>query len=160
MPYGRSRLTAAAQIGDPFLGGLVRGIGGVLGGGLRIASRLLPGPIGGIAGIAGGILAGGRPSRIQQVLPAPQVLIPTAGIRRAGSPRLPGGGRQASRIPGEPGRRRRMNPLNVKAVRRSTRRLAAFQREAKKVEKQLRKIAPSPRRSSRRDLAPGHGHVR
>ena len=160
MPYGRSRLTAAAQIGDPFLGGLVRGIGGALGGGLRIASRFLPGPIGGIAGAVGGLLrGGGAPSRIQQVLPAPRVLIPTAGIGRAGSPRMPGG-RPASRIAGEPGRRRRMNPLNVKAVRRSTRRLAAFQREAKKVEKQLRKIAPSPRRSSRRDLGPGHGHVR
>jgi len=57
-------------------------------------------------------------------------------------------------------KRRRMNVLNVKALRRSTRRLAGFQREAKKVEKELRKLAPQSRSRSRRDLGPHHTHVR
>lgn len=47
-----------------------------------------------------------------------------------------------------PARRRRMNPLNVKALRRSTRRLAGFNRISKQVEKELRKLAPPARRRS------------
>ena len=155
MPYGRSRLTASAQLGDPFLGGIIRGIG-------RIAS-FVPGPIGAIGGAIAGIgarrgppafVGPPRPTSLRQVRP-PAVMFPAAsltGIRGAPAPRGP-------RMPGDAPRRRRMNPLNVKALRRSTRRLAGFQREAKKVEKQLRKIAPQ-RRSSRRDLGPGHRHVR
>jgi len=152
MPYGRSRLTASAQLGDPFLGGLIRGIGRAAGGFLR----------GGPLGAVGALLprpGGGRPAPAPVAPPAsmfPQFPSPIRG--RPGSLRLPAG-RPATRLPGEPGRRRRMNPLNVKALRRSTRRLAGFQREAKKVEKQLRKIAPQ-RRSTRRDLGPGHRHIR
>ena len=153
MPYGRSRLTASAQLGDPFLGGLVRGIGRAVGGFVR------GGPLGALAGV----ISGGRQP---QALPPPQILVPRPPARQIGFLNIQRGGgvsaaaRGAPRMPGEPGRRRRMNPLNVKAVRRSTRRLAAFQREAKKVEKQLRKIAPQRRSSSRRDLGPGHRHVR
>ena len=153
MPYGRSRLTASAQLGDPFLGGLVRGIGRAVGGFVR------GGPLGAL-----GAVIGGRPQ--PQALPPPQILVPRPPGRQIGLLNIQRGGgataatRGAPRMPGEPGRRRRMNPLNVKAVRRSTRRLAAFQREAKKVEKQLRKIAPQRRSSSRRDLGPGHRHVR
>lgn len=56
-------------------------------------------------------------------------------------------------------KRRRMNVLNVKALRRSTRRLAGFQREAKKVEKELRKLAPpARRRSSSAHIHHGHKH--
>ena len=140
-------------MGDPFLGGLVRGIGRAVGGFVR------GGPLGALAGVLGG-----QPQAVQPIRQAPPLVLQPQPVRpigtfRAGSPRL-AAGRPASRLPGEPGRRRRMNPLNVKAVRRSTRRLAAFQREAKKVEKQLRKIAPQRRSSSRRDLGPGHRHIR
>ena len=50
MPYGRSRLTASAQLGDPFLGGLVRGIGRAVGGFVR----------GGPLGALGAVIGGGR----------------------------------------------------------------------------------------------------
>ena len=155
MPYGRSRLTASAQLGDPFLGGLVRGIGRAAGGFLR----------GGPLGALGALLPrpGGPPTQIQarRLPPGPlpflqQAPLPASVFPR---PRPPTGMPRPTRMPGDAPRRRRMNPLNVKALRRSTRRLAGFQREAKKVEKQLRKIAPQ-RRSSRRDLGPGHRHIR
>ena len=155
MPYGRSRLTAGAQLGDPFLGGIIRGIGRAAGGFLRggplgaIGALLPPAP----REIAARRLPPGPLPFLQQG-PLPPTAFPM--------PRPPRGGARptrAPRMPGEPSRRRRMNPLNVKALRRSTRRLAGFQREAKKVEKQLRKIAPQ-RRSSRRDLGPGHRHIR
>jgi len=85
--------------------------------------------------------------------------------------RLPGGGRAPVVI--EPGaalpggrpfvsramtgrKRRRMNPLNVKALRRSTRRLAAFQKEATKVNKELRKLAPPSSRRRRPSAADIH----
>jgi len=156
MPYGRSRLTASAQLGDPFLGGIIRGIGRAAGGFLR------GGPLGALGAI------------ITPQIRTPVSAIPGSGTQFIGPPR-PTALRQPPRpapgsfnimgaagaLPGRPvgQRRRRMNPLNVKALRRSTRRLAGFQREAKKVEKQLRKIAPQ-RRSSRRDLGPGHRHIR
>ncbi len=155
MPYGQSRLTAAQQLGDPFLGGLIKGIGRVAGGVLGVAGGLLPGPIGGIArGLGTLLVPKRRPPPALQVLQQPRGGIP--GFPVSAAPPRPAG---KARMPGVAPRRRRMNPLNVKALRRSTRRLAGFQREAKKVEKQLRKIAPQ-RRSSRRDLAPGHRHVR
>jgi len=155
MPYGRSRLTAAQQMGDPFLGGIIRGIGRVAGG------FISGGPLGAVGGLVGA-LRGGPPTQIQARRLPPAAMFPQfqqQPVSRRGSPRLPAG-RPASRLPGDAPRRRRMNPLNVKALRRSTRRLAGFQREAKKVEKQLRKIAPQRRSSSRRDLGPGHRHVR
>lgn len=43
-------------------------------------------------------------------------------------------------------KRRRMNPLNPKALSRATRRLSGFTRRVKAVEKQLRKLAPPSRR--------------
>jgi len=82
---------------------------------------------------------GGIPSQfIQQQVPTP-------GVRGAAQRLIPGG---ATGFQAAPKKRRRMNPLNVKALRRSTRRLSAFQREAKKVEKELRKLAPPARRRS------------
>lgn len=51
-------------------------------------------------------------------------------------------------VTGEPveKKRRRMNVLNPKALSRSTRRLAGFNRRSKAVEKQLRKLCPPSRR--------------
>jgi len=152
MPYGRSRLTASAQLGDPFLGGLIKGIGRVAGG------FLSGGPLGAIGGLVGAI-RGGPPTQITGVRPRGLATGPLPFVAPRPVSPIPRGMAAAPRQPGQPGRRRRMNPLNVKALRRSTRRLAGFQREAKKVEKQLRKIAPQ-RKSSRRDLGPGHRHIR
>lgn len=51
--------------------------------------------------------------------------------------------------------RRRMNVLNPRALSRSTRRLAGFQKRATKVEKVLRRLAPPSRR---RAAPPSHHH--
>ena len=151
MPY---RTPSQKMVGDP-------GIFGTIGKILGTAGRIIPGPIGGAIGAVGGILA---PKR----RPTPEFRLPT----------MPGGStptlHPTSRRPPPPGaalgpvgamaqqprKRRRMDPMNVKALRRATRRLAAFDREKKKVEKQLRAIAPKPQRRSRRDLGPGHTHTR
>ncbi len=144
--------------GDP---GIFGTIGKVLGGGLRIAGGLLPGPIGIGARAVGGLLSG--PQRTPSIIPTmPGGSVPRFPTfqdtqkRGKGAALGPVGiqAQQPSR------RRRRMDPMNVKALRRATRRLAAFDREKKKVEKQLRAIAPRPARRSRRDSPPGHTHVR
>jgi len=80
-----------------------------------------------------------------------QQQVPKPGVRGALERAIPGG--QTGFVTVRK-KRRRMDPLNVKALRRSCRRLAAFQREAKKVEKELRKLAPPARRRS----APSHHH--
>ena len=134
-------------VGDPgifgFLGKAVGGIAGTL---------LKNSPVGIAAGAIGGAIGrkqaptftrpggavGTTSTFIQQQVPKPGV---SGAIQRA----LPGG--QTGFITVRK-KRRRMDPLNVKALRRSTRRLAAFQREAKKVEKELRKLAPPARRRS------------
>lgn len=48
--------------------------------------------------------------------------------------------------------RRRINVLNVRALGRATRRLGGFQKRARRVEKQLSKIAPRSRGRSRRKV--------
>jgi len=48
---------------------------------------------------------------------------------------------------------RRMNPCNPKALRRAVRRLSAYHKQNKKIEVQLRKLAP-PRRAARRYSPP------
>jgi len=148
-------------VGDPFvhtfIGTVLRGAGGLIGG--------LPGKIATTAGgiIGGQIGQGAQPvdaTIITQTVPEPTGFpggfmggATGTGIKKTGQ-------RQPGRVKGV-AKRRRMNPLNVKALRRSTRRLASFQREAKKVEKELRKLAPpARRRSSRRDLGAHHTHVR
>jgi len=148
MPYGRSRLTASAQVGDPFLGGLIKGIG-------KVASKvggLLPGPAGILVGGAGGLLAGKKRS-----LPGVGSFAPT---RRPIDINLPFSGRPGAGITvlggGEPQKkkRRRMNPTNIKALRRAVRREEAFIRAAKKTglvavpkAKRVRRAARPRRRS-------------
>jgi len=51
-------------------------------------------------------------------------------------------------------RRRRMNPCNPKALRRAVRRLSMYHKQNKKIEAQLRKLAPRPARRR----APAHHH--
>jgi len=139
--------------GDP---GLFGSLGGLIG----KAAGFIPGPIGTIAGLLGGAGGGGRRAPTVGTPPFTmpgggrgtptsfgQQMVPTPGVGGAIERFLPGGNTGF-----QPGvvrkKRRRMDPLNVKALRRSTRRLAAFQREAKKVEKEIRKLAPPARRRS------------
>ena len=127
---------------------------------VKRAAGFIPGPIGTIAraipGGGGGRQPAGTPpftmpggGRGIPFHPQGRGSVPAPGVGGAVERFLPGG--KTGFIPGPVGARkkcRRMDPLNVKALRRSTRRLAAFQREAKKVEKELRKLAPPARRRS------------
>lgn len=155
MPY---RTPSQKLAGDP---GIFGTLGKILGTGLKLAGGIIPGPFGIPARIAGGLLA---PQQQRPGTPSftPPTVRPGQGFvfppQQAGkSVRTVGAG--TALVPFQK-KRRRMDPMNVKALRRATRRLAAFDREKKKVEKQLRLIAPRPARRSRRDLPSGHTHVR
>lgn len=158
---GYTRGYQSVGVGDPFIhskiGSALRGVGG-----------FLPGPLGAIAGAVGrtGFF---QPTStlIQQTVPQPMAFPGGfTGVRglqetTTSGTRGKGGTATSTALVVQGKKRRRMNPLNVKALRRSTRRLAAFQREAKKVEKELRKLAPpARRRSSKQDLGVHHTHVR
>ena len=61
-------------------------------------------------------------------------------------------GRAISRLidprTGLPVRRKKINPLNVRALRRATTRLSRFSKISRRVEKQLARLAPSRRRAA------------
>jgi hypothetical protein len=142
--------------GDP---GIFGTLGKILGGGLKLAGGLLPGPLGIPAKVVGGLISRPGTPSIQQ-----RPTMPGGSVPRFMAPqetRTTRGQIAFGPVASGQRKRRRMDPMNVKALRRATRRLAAFDREKKKVEKQLRAIAPRPaRRSARRDSPPGHTHVR
>lgn len=152
MPY---RTPSQKLVGDPGIFGTIGKIFGTVG---KIGVGLLPGPIGiaarGVTGLLGGTTRPGTPTFTAPVMPGGRPLLMLPDTKGSG-PRTV----RAPRVTGER-KRRRMDPMNVKALRRATRRLAAFDREKKKVEKQLRAIAPRPARRSRRDAPAGHTHVR
>jgi hypothetical protein len=115
-------------------GGIFSGIASAIGKVAKVAGGLLPGPIGTIARIGGGILAGAGAGRVIQaalpsLVPAPPSpgMIPAPGITGVIERALPGGA--SGYISG---RRRRMDPMNVKALRRASRRLDSFARTARK----------------------------
>lgn len=59
-----------------------------------------------------------------------------------------GAGFIGKRPDGSSRKRRRINPLNLKALRRSTSRMAGFDKVADKVRKELSKLAPRPKSRS------------
>jgi hypothetical protein len=148
--------------GDPGIFGFVgKALGTITG----IASKVLPGPLGTAAGLVSGVLSpqAPPPQVSPRVLPSgtPPFVRPGQGFVQQGpSPRTPTSAVGFGPVGARQRKRRRMDPLNPKALRRATRRLAAFNREKAKVEKELRKIAPRPRTRTRRDLPPGHTHTR
>lgn len=155
MPY---RTPSQKLAGDP---GIFGTLGKIFGTVAKVGTSLLPGPIGiaarGVTGLLGGTTRPGTPTFTAPVMPGGRKLL----VFPEGRPGVttPMGTRGGGPLSGQR-KRRRMDPMNVKALRRATRRLAAFDREKKKVEKQLRTIAPRPARRSRRDAPPGHTHVR
>jgi hypothetical protein len=90
----------------------------------RIGSAVLPGPAGAIAGLIGG---GGRAPQVgaMGLIPTFGPNIPVPGVKGAIQRFLPGG---ASGYYS----RRRMNPMNVRALRRASRRLDSFAKTARK----------------------------
>ena len=148
---GRYRL-ASSNMGDPFWGALaglaVKGVGKLVGKVVgkkalpivkeiatttaimqlpRVALPVLVGTGAAAAGIAARV--GGAARRIAPLAIGTGV----AGVAAAGGAALLGGERR---------RFRRMNPLNPKALKRATRRLAGFHVFATSTASELRKLAP------------------
>jgi len=173
MPYHNRGLSLQHLRGDPgFFGSIGRAIGGVAkkagGAAIGAAARFAPGPVGIAARFAQGRLTAprGRAQQRRAGRAMARVSIPfggPGGFRFQDRDGRVGGGRGIpfrDVDPFEAPKRRRMNPLNPKALSRSTRRLAAFTRRVRSVEKQLRKIAPRSRSRPRADLGPGHRHIK
>lgn len=86
-----------------------------------VVSKLgIPG-VSGVAGLAHGLLAGGTVQ--PRVLPAPLRLHDPGSATMVPTFTLGGGS----------GRRRRINPLNIKALRRAMRRAKGFEKQARRV---------------------------
>lgn len=123
-------------------GGLFSFVGKALKTVAGVASQMLPGPIGAIARIGTGILGGAGAGRaVQAQLPTftPAGLgpmLPEPGIAGAVHRIVPGGktGFGYYNKKGEfiEGKRPVMNPMNVRALRRASRRLDGFARTARK----------------------------
>jgi len=132
--------------GDPFLGGLVKGAlkfvkGGVqsLVGGGPSPTRAAAPPV-----MPGGSIVGGVIGRVRT---AAQVIVP-GGVE----PHLAGQPRR---------KRRRMNVTNDKALRRAVRRQQGFVKLARKaLQGTGYTVVTRGSRRSKRDLGPGHTHVR
>jgi len=114
--------------GDPFFGAIIAGAAKFLGGTLvKGASKLLRGG----AGAAGKLIARGAGAIAKQVPKGSARRAAAAGAAGAiGGGLLFGGG--ARREPGERGGYRRMDVGNVKALRRSIRRVEGFSKLARK----------------------------
>lgn len=139
--------------GDPgFFGTLARVAG-------RVGRGVLSGVTGGLSEAAITTFA---PQR-QQIPTIPSFpVVKTPGIKGAVQRTLPGGatGFQVMGVPRR--KRRRMNYTNLKALRRSNRRVDGFVREVKKSLKHTPFKLVSKHTSSRprKDLGAGHTHVR
>lgn len=120
------RIAAARHRGDPFsIGGLFGGIAKTIGG-------LVPGPAGMVLKAAGGLLQGKPKPSPQQVVtqvgPGGMIYKRTEFGGQVNLPQIgPGAGGKAKRFG------RRINPANVKALRRAIRRQDQFVNLAKSV---------------------------
>lgn len=121
-----------------------------------------------IRGTVGKILGGQKSPIIQPIakkgLPAVRRTLPGIGgkvLRGAGGVAAGAVGGAALQRLGQPAKkkRRRMNPCNDKALRRALRRIEAYDRQRKRVDKALRKACPPTRRRTVRTPPSGaHRH--
>lgn len=162
MPYNKRGygLSVGMYQGDPFLGGIIKGAGKLLGGGLKIAGGIVPGLGGTVLKTAGGLLA---PTKRAAVQPSAFPIMPPSlgGLGMQGfmptnrPPRVTKSGAVTTR------KRPTMNPANPRALRRAIRRQDSFVKLARKALKGSGyQITTRASRRSRRDLGPGHSHVR
>lgn len=145
---GTSRLALEAYRGDPFLGGFIKAIGGI---GSRVLNAILPKPGGTAAATPAArtspipSLPGGGVVPVQSFAgPAAMVGPQTTAIAMRGvAALLPSTTPSRTQLAAAPNatmvfptrmrRRRRMNPANVRALRRSITRVTAFERIASRV---------------------------
>lgn len=120
----------ASHRGDPGIFGF---LGKAVKTGLGIAGGILPGPLGAVARFAGGLIPSRRAPTIARFA-GPMATSMQAGPGGSKIPGLIGFGQRA--IPGGATgyypRRRRMNPGNVKALRRAMRRQDSFVKLARR----------------------------
>ncbi|MGH7180164.1 MAG: hypothetical protein ACREJC_22490 [Tepidisphaeraceae bacterium] len=137
MPYYAAGDYYGRGLGDYYRGdpGILKSIGNVLGGIARIGGALVPGPLGTGLQIAGGLLNARRAGTALARVPTPlQTQDPRRLRVRLLPPEVetffpPGFGGEGA---GPGGRRRRINPMNVKALRRASRRIDGFARVARR----------------------------
>jgi hypothetical protein len=105
-------------------GGLFGTLGKIIGG---VGKAVVKGGLGLLTGGPAGAIRGVVSSAAESLRPAPVRMISGASSSSAAA-YLPGFG-------GEPGlgRRRRMNPLNIRALRRAMRRAKGFEKQARRV---------------------------
>lgn len=101
-------------------GGLFKTLGKIAGGVVRSVAGSIPG----VGGVVNALLPSAP--RIQGI--APGRIVPVPGFGGAVSRALPGGESGFMTAP-----RRRINPLNIKALRRAMRRAKGFERQARRV---------------------------
>lgn len=163
MPYrmGRGDYVKGYYRGDP---GLFGAIGHVLGG--AVGGFLTGGPLGAIRGAIAGtvsgtrsninqatLAAGGSQSAYTPAMAARHKILVARG-RGVGQPMPgagpgvmgPGGGVAGRIMGGGGGRRRRLNPLNVKALRRADRRARSFLKITRSIVKHF--VAKAPKGKS------------
>jgi len=108
-------------------GGILGSIGKAIGGAIK--GFVTGGPLGAISGVGQALVK--RPSVTPVVgggfIPGGMV-VPTPGLIGVGQRLLPGGATGFEVV-----RRRRLNPLNLKALRRAMRRAKGFERQARRV---------------------------
>lgn len=148
MPYTYSGMTGGGNygdyyrgdyyVGDPFLGGLFKKIGGVVKG--AVGGFLSGGPVGALTGAASGLIGSGGRARLEQVTqgtalaPFERLRPPSPGqikIREQYGPDIAQEiERQRAFRAGK--RRRGMNPMNPKALRRASRRMDRFTKDVRR----------------------------
>lgn len=115
------------QAGDYYAaGGLFGSIGKLLGGAVRTVVGATP-----VGRVASALIPSfGRPSIAGTGGPGQPMIIPTPGFEGFTSRVLPGG-KSGYELMFK--KRRRLNPLNIKALRRAMRRAKGFERQARRV---------------------------
>lgn len=149
MPYGASYGRVRMERGDPFLGGLVKMVAGPI---LSAGKALIQGKSVRRA-VAGSLGLGGVAAAIPRVVSKyAGPVAKSVGIGAAGAAAFEAGQKIGSMIdfPGFGGRKkhRSMNPTNVRALRRSLRRIDSFRKLVKRVD-----CLDPPRRATRRRSA-------
>lgn len=135
------RIQYARHRGDPF------SIGGLLGGVAKFAGGIIPGPAGMVLKAAGGLLSKPKPAQIgppiREVQMGPGGIIYKKTEYGAQATGLGGG-----IFPSSGRKRRRMNPLNPRALRRAASRLNSFKTHVKSVSRALGQPVSFGKRSS------------
>jgi hypothetical protein len=103
-------------------GGLFGTLGKIIGG---VGKAVVKGGLGLLTGGPAGAIRGVVSSAAQSLQPAPVRLV-TGGSSGSAAGYMTG-------FEGVPGRRRRMNPLNIRALRRAIRRAKGFEKQARRV---------------------------